>query len=650
MSELDIYTKQAQEMIDADAERDTMYSEIDDMWHGNWHAASDLDVRPDFREVVDLSPHDALRSGTSIMANSFPKWTVQPFATNEEARGRAEKIEYVLDWHFRQMSQRGTGSTLWDIVHSALRYDAVALWLDYLPYWIGKNPSGRLKNALRNGPFVLTAHNPRFVHVRSDAYGENKILHASNKDAIEVANYWKSRNEKQSQGLVDLLEELKKREGEDIRFNHFDMMYYDPNDNLRRLVWGNVTDSKTIGQASDDSMVLMDEKVKTPFMNWIVKIGGSRMETESKYSVHPLLAPLVWSHKWKDQNITESIVYSEIIKMARAPRIMTETSSGDGVDIDLSDGSTLNLKKGLESAQAWKPAPIDPDLKELLDRGKASISSATLPRILQNPEFAGNTAFASVNAIMQSAIGTMNTAKVLCEVAGAEVGIRMFEWAKFSDDTLYAYREKENKIDGKSVEAGTEIALKPDDYDPQVLMVKCTFSAEVPTDYMQKLNAATLMVERLDYPKNAALEDLGKTNADLLIERRIQEKYNETTINADLQTILAQAQLAIQAKQMELQMQAQQAQQAAQQQAQGAPPQQAEPTPQNQEMMAQMEQMAQVAQQQGGSQGQPMPQQAPYGGQGFNENAGGMSPATGNPAVNNRETVTGQTQGGAPIA
>jgi hypothetical protein len=170
---------------------------------------------------------------------------------------------------------------------------------------------------------------------------------------------------------------------------------------------------------------------------------------------------------------------------------------------------------------------------------------------------------------------------------------------------------------------------------------------------MQRLNAATLMVERLDYPKTAALEDLGKSNADLLVERRQQEKYDETTINGDLQTILGMAQLSIQQKQMQLQAEMQQQQQAAMQAAQGAGPQQAEPnaqaSPQDQQTMQQMAQMAQVGQAQGGNQGQAMPMQSQSQGQGFNENAGGMSPATGNPGVNNREAVSGQTQGGNPI-
>jgi hypothetical protein len=305
----DGYIDIAKELISNDKDRDLLYMGIDDMWHGNWSAGAELNARGDFREVIDLSPHDALRAGTSIMATVNPKWTVQPFNTGDEERQRAEKIEYVLDWHFNQMSRRGKGTMLWDLVHSALRYDAVAIWLDYLPYWIGKNPTGRAKAALRNGPFVGTIVNPRFVHSQSDQYGDYRVLHASTKSAIEVANYWQSRNEKKSEGLSELQEVIRKNKNLDLYFHHYDFMVYE-GDQLRREVWGSVSEFDTLDANADGQYILMDEKVTTPFMNWIIKVGGSSMETESKYSVHPLLAPLWCGHTNGTTRISRSQLFS----------------------------------------------------------------------------------------------------------------------------------------------------------------------------------------------------------------------------------------------------------------------------------------------------------------------------------------------------
>jgi hypothetical protein len=655
MTDISNYVSMAEEMLEDDKDRNELYSGIDDMWHGAWSADPALKAKPDFREVIDLSPHDALRAGTTLMANTFPKWKVQPFAPNSGERDKAEKIEYILDWHFKRMCQRGGGSVLWDMVHSALRYDAIAIWLDYLPYWVGKKPTGRAKYALRRGPFNATVYNPSLIHVRADTFGNNCVLHAMNKTADSVAQYWKARAGKQGPDFEKFMTEYKKRgTEEDNYFNHFDMMLYDEDDKIRRIVWGSFSDDTDLDAHANDEYVLMDEVVDLPFMPWIIKIGGSNMESESQYSVHPLLAPLYWTHKWEDQNIYESLVHSEIVKYARSPRVITKTPSGEGLDIDFADGASINARTGMEDAAPWQPAPLDANLKEMLDRGKASISSATLPRILQNPEFAGNTPFASINAIIQTAIGSLNTSKILCEMAGEELGIRMFEWASSQNDTLYAYRSADVKGEDMVFETGSEVAITPKDYSLDDLLLTCTFTTETPTDFNQRLNAEILMVQQLDYPKTNALEDLGKMDSELLIERRVQEKYDEMTINLDLQRQMADLQLETQAKQMQLQMAAQQA--AASQQ-QAAPGQQTIPQQGNQMEPSGAQQAAMAAQQmgQGGgypsnAQGTPPTEMGVPPGFGFNPNAGGMSPAVGNPAANNRENATGTDQTGRPIA
>jgi hypothetical protein len=89
--------------------------------------------------------------------------------------------------------------------------------------------------------------------------------------------------------------------------------------------------------------------------------------------------------------------------------------------------------------------------------------------------------------------------------------------------------------------------------------------------------------------------------------------------------------------QMQQQQQAQQQQQQAQQ-----PP--ANPAMPNQSMTPQQQAMMQQLMGGQGNAGGTGQSATPTGlpqGEGYNPNAGGMSPAVGNPAVNNRETVNG---------
>lgn len=632
MSDIDKYIVRAVDMRKFDEQRDLLFAGIDDMWHGRWELPAELGDKPDLRTITDLSPHDALKSGTAILSTSMPHWTVQPLEQNQKEQERAEKIAYALDYNYRRMNNRGNTTVLWDLVHSCLRYDAVAVWLDYLPYQFKafKTPTLRQKHALRGGDFVCTVYNPRNVHVQKDAYGTNCVLLTINMTAQEVVNKWGYRANK-------LTAKLKKDEDTGTtRFIYNDMMLYE-DDVIKRIAWGNIVSDDNIDKEGTDEFVFMNDKIDTPFMPWIVRVGGSGLDTESEYSVHPLLAPLYHTGKWKDLCVFQSILQSEIIKYGRTPRVKTITPSGDGVNIDYQDGTTLNLKVG-EEADAWRPSPIDPNLKELVDRVRAEVSSATLPRILQNPEFAGNTPFASINAMIQTALGGLNPAKALCQSAHEEIALRMIEWCNKEEKPLLAYRFNKSAKEGMDI--GSAIVLTPEMLNPDYLMISCKLFAEAPTDFAQRLQAAISMNQYLKVPRSDVLEGLGKDNVDSLYDQWVQEQQDDTTVQLDIEAQKAKLQLQVQAETMKMQMAAQQAQMQQQQEAQqgAAAPTEGGGYPSNAQGMG----------------GTGVPE-----GQGINPNPGmnqqpganpGASPMAGNPGVGLREQISGQDVTGMPIA
>lgn len=595
------YVDRAGDMRAEDKNRDDLFQGIDDMWHGNWSLPAGLKDKLDIREIIDLSPHDALKSGTSILSTSMPHWIIQPLSQGQSEQERAENIAYAIDYNYRKLNQRTSSPLLWDMVHSCLRYDAVASWLDYLPYQFGKSPTLRQKHALRGGNFAATVYNPKTVHVQKDTYGLNCVLLCTNMTAQEVVSKWGERASK-------IKSQLDKDEDTGTsRFIYNDMMLYE-GDSIKRIVWGNIAEGTGVEESSDE-FIIMNEVVETPFMPWIVRVGGSGLETLPEYSVHPLLAPLYLTHKWLDLNAFQSLAQSEIVKLARAPRVLTKTNSGDGVDIDYQDGASVNVLPN-EDAQPWRPAPIDPNLLTLIDRVRSEVSSATLPRILQNPEFSGDTPFASINAMIQTALGGLNPAQRLCEGAHEELALRMAEWCVFAKKPLLAYRNQ--KSIQEETDLGSMIEIPYDQLDPESFLIKCKLFAEAPTDFNQRLNAGILMNEKLSYPISAVLEDLGKENVDSLFDQWVQEQMDKSTVATDIQAT---------------QMAALQPQQ---------PPQQSPQQPQGGGYP-------------GNSQGTPLMQGGGQEGQGYNANGGGMNPSTGNPGVNLREQISGQDVTGAPI-
>jgi hypothetical protein len=607
-----LYIQRRDEMVAADQDRDKLFRQIDDMWHGKWNLPVEL-KKPDLREIIDLSPHDALKSGTAILSTIMPHWTVQPLRQNQGEQDRAERIAYALDYNYRRMDKRGKGSMLWDLVHSCLRYDAVAIWLEYLPYQMKANGSNiRYKHAIRRSDFVPIIHQPANVHIQEDSYGTNCVLLSVNMAAKDVVAKWPNNTFTLQNKLIDM------KDTGTVRFIYNDMMFYEDN-KIKRVVWGSITDGLGIDGGSDE-FIILNEFIAIPFMPWIVMVGGSGLDSESKYSVHPLLGPLALSHKWVDLNVFQSILQSEIIKYGRTPRVKTITPSGDGVAIDFADGTVLNLKIN-EQADPWQPAPIDSNLKELVDRVRSEVSSATLPRILQNPEFAGNTPFASINAMIQTALGGLNPAKRLCEAAHEELALRMLEWCSAEKKPLIAYR-RDKTIDTEDG-MGSLVNVDFDELDPESVIVSCRLFAEAPTDYAQRVDIAMKKNQYLKVPLEKVLQELGEENPSSLFDQWAQEQEDNMAIQIDLQTQQAQAQAAIQLQmqqaQMGMQMQAQQEQQ--------LPPPQESGT--------------------GPGQGLNLNTGLP---QGANSNLGTVNPQTGNPGVSTREQVSGQDVTGSAIA
>jgi hypothetical protein len=238
---------------------------------------------------------------------------------------------------------------------------------------------------------------------------------------------------------------------------------------------------------------------------------------------------------------------------------------------------------------------------------------------LQNPEFAGNTPFASINAMIQTALGGLNPARALCESAHEELGLRMIEWCKQENKPLLAYRYQKTAKEGEDI--GSFVNVGPEQLDPDSLLVTCRLFAEAPTDFQQRLQAAVTMNQALKVPRSHVLESLGKENPELLYEQWAQEQYDDSTIALDIQMEQAKAQ-------MQLQMAAQQAQM--QMQGAGAAPQE-------------------VATSVGEAQTGMNPNQGAMGPMEGNV-TGEPNPAAGNPGVGLREMVSGQDVTGAQIA
>ena len=255
------------------------------------------------------------------------------------------------------------------------------------------------------------------------------------------------------------------------------------------------------------------------------------------------------------------------------------------------------------------PPPLDPGVRELMDRNNASMGSGIGVKGLQNSDITGNVQFAAVNAQIQMGKTVLDPHVRNFEKTMAHLGRMMFKWVQYMDDTVTSYRNKTTK----SGTRGSKINVSPKDFDPDRLQIICELMANTPTDDMQRWNMFSGMLQTgLKIPQSEIVERLEMGDPNVLKQEFFKEKVEDMAF-----------QLFQQQKQMELQMQQQQAQQAMQQQ------------------QAQQAQAAQ-AQQGGGmvppDQGGGSPSFDQTQGQGYDPNQGGSSPMEAAPSQT--QTVT----------
>jgi hypothetical protein len=179
---------------------------------------------------------------------------------------------------------------------------------------------------------------------------------------------------------------------------------------------------------------------------------------------------------------------------------------------------------------------------------------------------------------------------------------------------------------------GSEYVVAWDEIEPEAIYIKVELTPDVPTDRIQKINAAVLGVEKLGMSKERSMEEIGINDP----QAELKQHYMELLTDAHMQNYILAQQLEVQS-QNEIQTQAELMQMQAQlQQAQQA-------------QQFQMEQ-AQMGMGMKEAQGMMGPQGVPgAGGQGMNPNMGGMPPQMMAPEAT-REGQTGRTRSGNNVA
>lgn len=573
---LELIKSEAEETISFYAQRNKKNAEFDRMAASNWNLAV---YKEGIRKTVSPAPANAIQTSVKVLGAETPKLKYTPVGPHPDDRATASKIERGLLWELKSASKRSPTKLVPDIIRSALQYAECAVYVDYLPWRLkGKVSDARMKRILRSGNFALIPHNPSSVYPRYSQLGLESVLLCKEMRASQVVQYWGDYASFLKDSITD----------SDPVVTMYDYVDYD-----QRAVW---LSSPKDGKGKAAEFTIIDEQRERSFLPWAIRMTGTSLESVPELQRTPFLNTVLQANMWDDLNLMQTLVNSEVLSYASAPRYAIYGPNGDLVKVDYGDiNKPMQIPPGHEVKQL-APHPIDNALLEIMDRTKANLDAATNVQILSNLNFPAGTAYATVNAVLQTAIASLQPYKVLAEMNLADIFETMLLWIDETDGEIAAYGS------GKS-NSGEQYTITKEDFSPNAIYIDVELNASAPTDFMQRINAGTLMYQ-LGYPKSRVFEDLNVADPEQVIRERYQEDFLDNEMA-----------LRMQQRQMEAQQEAQQA-----------------PNLQNM--------------QQGPP---PSPGFENVQGQGFDPNMGGTPPQLAASGLT-REELNGVTSGGDPIA
>jgi hypothetical protein len=396
-----------------------------------------------------------------------------------------------------------------------------------------------LEAAKRFGPFAIIVRNPQQVHVRYSDWMPEAVVMKQVMTVQEAVDFWGEK----AAGLVEvaskrtggLRRRFAPRKGEWTHCTVYDYM-----DVEQRAVWAVLqTDSGTLSEpAGGDApaVEILREQHGLGFLPWAAKVGGTTLEQEGQQRI-PLLYSVFKAGQWDTQNIVETLMTSEVIAYAAAPRLKVEGPS-DSVEVDYGEpGRPVYVPPG-HALSAMTPPGMDQGLALIAQRVADRIGKSTVPRVLQTGDFAAGTAFATLNLATQSGIKALAPYKELAEEALAEIFTLMLNWVQHSGAALEGY----DRAPGRRGEAAN---LDPADFDLSNVVINVELTADVPTDRMARINAASMAVRDLGYSRERALEQIGETDAKEVMRQAEQEQLAATELEIEKQRRLALAKVEI---------------------------------------------------------------------------------------------------------
>jgi len=608
---LDDYKQIANSLIENNRAMRDMRVEYDNMYNLVWDLPANFIGKDWIQKRILKLPYDSVEAGKRAYATMEPNPNIVRPSMNEATHRRYNEIENLLRWQFMRASKRRQ-----PVVATALQYAMLygevvmqPIHIDAQTKLIGQISPAKLKGFKKYGDFIINVHNPKDVYVRYTDMGIDAVLLVKVQTVAEFLAFWGDKGK-------PISTRFDTPEFADKNFVvTYDFMDYDI-----RAVWADLQATSVLTEKADGYKILLEEH-GLPFLPWAAAATPDRQG---------LLYPLEQSKAWRMANLSETLMTSESISYAAAPRIKVGGTS-DEVYIDYGQPGCAIYQAPGQTIEDFPSPQIDQSLAILTDRTRADMQ--LVPEIVLSGNAPANSAFASINQMMQSGLQTYAPYREVVERALEQVFCLMLDWAKYLNKPLSS--------PSKSATRGTyggQFTLKPSQYEYDN-EIRVELKPDMPVDRQVQVQTAVNAVNSLGWTRRRANEMLGDNDPEALDKEFASQAIRDAVVGGEIQKITAEKQLEAQATLAGLQSLIALAQ-----------------DPQGAQMLQQMQQQLQAMAMQakapaGGGRGTPPNAANPPGMENMTANPamGEAAPANFVPGTGSQPMATGQDRGGQQV-
>lgn len=506
----------AEQLKADDANRNTMFDSIDDMYLMTWEGTSgkksskaDLKISPDAR--------NAALGAVRLLVATDPIWNV---VNSTEKQGKIDKLEKAVTKIWDSAGRANGNPVHYDALLSAILYSEMHVAITSTASLVeaakgnGKGVE-RAERVAAITPFLLDVWNPRDGHAEFDRLGLAAYYRETETDYGKLRSDFGARMPEGTLG--------KKSTDSVVLKTFYDTQY--------AVQW------------TDDGVIVFDEH-KLPFIPICVQYTeGSTLWNKPEESRQPLLYTLLKSGMWEMQNLVYTVMYALIKDMGVTPLYAHTTPKGmDGkpLDIDFSEyPGVVELANGETFIPIANKGLIDPAVAQGLQIATQKGQESTLyPQALGAP-MQGDSTFSELALLSQSGRLPLTSTQRRGGWGLGSVMEMCLAWMK---------------NDGQGFKA-QGVDLKASDI-PDFVQVECKLDVKLPQDKLQQANIAQIITNgdnplvSNEWARNNIL-NVGQSGD---MDRQVwTERASNQMFNLFLQQQIQQQQMAAQQAQMQAQ-------------------------------------------------------------------------------------------------